>query len=107
MTESKNLGVENNATRYQIDGWHIIDTQSPKRRIYIRELIEVGCDEFSRSKIPASERLKIIEAIGQEQIFILMREIFEMKGRSFIEGNDGIYDIQSLEKMAQAEKLPQ
>ena len=102
MTVNKYLDASNNM-RYRIDGWHIIDTKPPKRRIYIRELIEVGCHEFTQCKITASERMQIIEEIGQEQIFSLMREVFEMKGRIFNEGKDGIYDIQCLKEMAQAE----
>ncbi|MBP9727679.1 MAG: hypothetical protein KBD83_09510, partial [Gammaproteobacteria bacterium] len=73
----------NNTERYQIEDWHIVDTHQIYPKIYIRELLELGCAEFTLSKMTATQRLQVIKEVGTERLFAVLREVFIEKGRLF------------------------
>ncbi|MBC3864269.1 hypothetical protein H8K32_19375 [Undibacterium jejuense] len=100
MTEAIKMGQENNR-RYAIEGAHVIDTQT-HQQIYIRALLDVGCYEYVSSNLPCSERLKIINAIGEQQAIAMMRAICESKGRAFDEEKDGRLNIKILKMLAES-----
>lgn len=94
----------NNTERYQIEDWHIVDTHQIYPKIYIRELLELGCAEFTLSKMTATQRLQVIKEVGTERLFAVLREVFIEKGRLFND-KDGHFDIECLKMMAEKEKI--
>ena len=94
----------NNTERYQIEGRHIVDTHHIYPKIYIRELLELGCAEFTLSKMTATQRLQVIKEVGTERLFAVMREVFIEKGRVFND-SDGQLGIDYLKLRAEKEKI--
>ena len=100
MTEAIKMGQENNR-RYVIQGAHVIDTQT-HQQIYIRALLDVGCYEYVSSKLPCSERLKIINAIGEQQAIAMMKATCESNGKAFNAEKDGQLNIKILKILAES-----
>jgi len=94
------MGHENNH-RYVIQGAHVIDTQT-HQQIDIRALLDVGCYEYLSSKLPCSERLKIINAIGEHRVIAMMKATCESNGKTLTEEKDGQLNIKILKILAES-----
>lgn len=67
--------------RYHLQDVHIIDTESkPLKRIYIREILDLGSAEFTRSKLSAQEKLEIIAELGLDSLTQALDQCYKNKG---------------------------
>ena len=68
-------------SRYHLQDVHIIDTKSkPPKRIYIREILNSGSAEFTRSKLSAQEKLEIIDELGLDSLTQALDQSYKNKG---------------------------
>ena len=67
--------------RYRIHEVHIIDTESKQpNRIYIREILDFGSAEFTRSQLSAQEKLEIIAELGLDSLTQALDRCYKNKG---------------------------
>jgi hypothetical protein len=67
--------------RYHLQDVHIIDTKSkPPKRIYIREILDLGSAEFTSSKLSAQEKLEIIDELGLDSLTQTLDRCYKNKG---------------------------
>lgn len=85
---------------YRLEGRKVLDESNPEFCIDIRTLVDSTSDEFSRCDLSASKRLLMIDSLGEQQVFKAFRAVYEGKGRQFLEGVDGVWDLWVLRNMA-------
>lgn len=67
--------------RYHLQDVHIIDKESkPPKRIYIREILDFGSAEFTRSQLSAQEKLEIIDELGLDSLTQALDRCYKNKG---------------------------
>jgi hypothetical protein len=60
---------------------HIIDTESkPPKRIYIREILDFGSSEFTRSQLSKQEKLEVIAELGLDSLTQALDRCYKNKG---------------------------
>ncbi len=67
--------------RYHLQDVHIIGAESkPPKRIYIREILDLGSAEFTGSKLSALEKLEIIDELGLDSLTQALDRCYKNKG---------------------------
>jgi len=67
--------------RYHIEDVHIIDTESkPSKQIYIREILDFGSSEFTRSQLSKQEKLEVIDELGLDSLTQALDRCYKKKG---------------------------
>jgi|GEM_PF-56842 integration host factor subunit beta len=61
---------------YRIDGFHVVDTSTPPKRIPIREILDSECSEFNRSKLTNQQRWEIITELGLDPLTATLAALF-------------------------------
>ncbi len=67
--------------RYRIYDVYIIYTESkPPKRIHIREILDFGSAEFTRSQLSAQQKLEIIAELGLDSLTQVLDRCYKNKG---------------------------
>lgn len=76
------------AKRYRIDQWHIVDSGcQPPKKYYIREIIDVGSHEHTSSTLNSQQRRGIIAELGIDQMTDILDSCFKGTGKDPAEYN--------------------
>jgi hypothetical protein len=91
---------QDGASRWRVEGWHVVSMEVGQSRIYIRELIDIGADEFNSSQLTYPERVHIIKSAGVQAVLEGMAEIADEKRRCYRPDIEGMQDFALLERLA-------
>jgi hypothetical protein len=69
--------------RYTIHDFNILDAEAnPIPEIYIRELLDSSCAEFHFSKLNSRQKIDVIEALGIEELTVLLHKCYQYLGKT-------------------------
>ena len=70
--------------RYTIHDFKILDAEAnPIPEIYIRELLDSSCAEFHFSKLNSRQKIDVIEALGIEELTVVLHECYQYTGKTY------------------------
>ena len=76
-----------NKNRYRVEGFHIIDSSTPSKKFYIREILDSGSAEYSSSKLTDQQKLEIISKLGLEPLTAVLGACYRSCNKGY-DAND-------------------
>ena len=81
MSQSNKFAYNKN--RYRIDGFHIVDSSTPPRKFYIREILDSGSAEYSSSKLTPQQKLEIISELGLKSLTAVLEACYRSSNKTY------------------------
>ncbi|MDD5462732.1 MAG: hypothetical protein PHG00_14055 [Methylococcales bacterium] len=88
--------------RYTIHDFHILDAEAnPIPKIYIRELLDSSSAEFLFSKLNSRQKIDVIEALGIEELTVLLHNCYQYTGKTYNAEQEAEFTWMSLRNVSQ------
>ena len=66
------IASNDQTTNWVLDDRYAFAQDGSRRKVYVRELIDIGSYEFESSLLSYEERIEIIKSVGTDLIFSVM-----------------------------------
>jgi hypothetical protein len=93
--------------RYTIQDFKILDAEAnPIPEIYIRELLDSFCAEFQFSKLNSRQKIDVIEALGIEELTVVLHECYQYTGKTYNAEQEAEFTLMILRNESQKSEIP-
>jgi hypothetical protein len=93
--------------RYTIHDFKILDAEAnPIPEIYIRELLDSSCAEFHFSKLNSRQKIDVIEALGIEELTVVLHECYQYTGKTYNAEQEAEFTWMTLRNESKKSEIP-